>query len=170
MNARRIVLTCALIAGALTAPAGAHVTNSPPTLAAGSVDEITFRCPNERPNATTTKLVVQLPPAYPLRMVKVLPLPGWQISVTMRKLDEPIHTRGGDVTSVVDTIAWAGGSIAPDEYQNFTILAGPLPAGVSELPFKAVQTYSNGEVVRWIQLRAPGEAAPPNPAPVLHLH
>jgi uncharacterized protein YcnI len=142
---------------------------APDALRAESVSEITFRCPNERPSAGTTKLVVQLPPEHPLALVNVRPLPGWRIATTTRTLSKPMHTPHGDVISAIDTITWEGGPIRPGEYQNFSILAGPLPRGVAQLTFKAVQTYSNGEIVRWIDVRRTGEPEPPHPAPVLRL-
>lgn len=37
------------------------------------------------------------------------------------------------------------------------------------MTFKALQTYSDGEVVRWIETSEPGQAEPAKPAPVLHL-
>ncbi|MFD7013180.1 DUF1775 domain-containing protein [Streptomyces sp. NPDC059928] len=37
------------------------------------------------------------------------------------------------------------------------------------MTFKAVQTYSDGKVVRWIDTSTPGQEEPANPAPVLHL-
>jgi hypothetical protein len=69
----------------------------------------------------------------------------------------------------VDTITWSGGAIRPNEQQTFDVFAGPLPARGDALYFKAVQTYSNGETVRWIQIRNPGEAEPPDPAPMVRL-
>ena len=169
MIARPIALLAAAIVLSVSAPAIAHVTIAPKQLAAGTVDVITFRCPNERPTVATTKLVVQLPPQYPFTLVKVRPVPGWRISVTTHRLAKPIHTRRGDVVSAVDTITWEGGEIRTGEYQDFSIFAGPLPHGVAKLAFKALQTYANGETVRWIELRGNGEPAPPHPAPVLNI-
>ena len=37
------------------------------------------------------------------------------------------------------------------------------------MAFKALQIYSNGDVVRWIDLAAPGQPEPDHPAPVLTL-
>jgi uncharacterized protein YcnI len=162
------VLCAALLAFAgCLAAADAHVTISPTTMQAGAFDELVFRCPNERAAAATTELTIQLPQDHPIGSVKVRSLPGWQSSVTMRKLTKPIETQHGEITSAVDTITWRGGTIPAGEYQDFAILAGPIPSGERELVFKAVQTYANGEVVRWIQLRHPNEPEPPNPAPIL---
>jgi uncharacterized protein YcnI len=163
-----------LCAGAVTtlvlaAPANAHVTVAPSHLAPGAFDELTFRCPNERPGAATTKLAVQLPQTAPIAFVSVRPIPGWHATVTKRKLARPFHGAHGDITEVVDTITWSGGAIRPGEYQDFAILAGPMPKGVHALTFKAIQTYSNGEAVRWIELQGPGESQPAHPAPSLQL-
>lgn len=169
MNSRISTCLLAVVFGTLVAPAVAHVTIAPPELPAGSVDEITFRCPDERANSATTKLVIQMPQDHPIASVKLRPIPGWHSSVTMRKLDAPIKTQHGDMVAAVDTITWEGGTIAPGEYQDFAILAGPIPSGVRQLVFKAIQTYANGEIVRWIELRNPGEAEPQYPAPVLNV-
>jgi periplasmic copper chaperone A len=49
------------------------------------------------------------------------------------------------------------------------VSVGPLPSDVDSLVFKALQTYDNGEVVRWIEEETPGGAEPERPAPVLKL-
>jgi uncharacterized protein YcnI len=155
---KRISMLAALIlAIAATAlPAGAHVTISPKTVDAGSTDVLTFRCPNERSNTATIRLVIQLPPDTPLRTVTAGAPPGWHGTVALRD-------------GVPDTVTWEGGSIAPGERAAFTIDAGPMPAAGHTLSFRAVQTYADGEVVRWIEDRVPGEPEPPFPAPVLEV-
>jgi uncharacterized protein YcnI len=172
MNVRSFAVACAmtLVTFTAAAPASAHVTIAPATLPAGAEDEIVFRVPNESATVATTKLVVQLPVDDPIPSVRVRALPGWRSSVTTRKLAVPIHTDDGEIVAAVSTITWEGGRIGPGEYQNFAILAGPIPSRVHELAFKAVQTYANGDVVRWIELRRAGEAEPAHPAPVLHVH
>ncbi len=45
--------------------------------------------------------------------------------------------------------------------------AGPLPTTAGPVAFKALQTYSNGEVVRWVQIAAPGQPEPDLPAPTI---
>ena len=51
----------------------------------------------------------------------------------------------------------------------FPVFGGPLPKNTNEVTFKAVQTYSNGDVVRWIELPTKGAPAPDHPAPVMRL-
>jgi hypothetical protein len=42
-------------------------------------------------------------------------------------------------------------------------------ASPPHLVFKALQCYSNGDIVRWIETSSPGQPAPDYPAPVLTL-
>ena len=60
------------------------------------------------------------------------------------------------------------GQIKPGEYQNLPVSAGPFPE-VGSLTFQAIQTYSNGEVVKWVDVTPPGGPEPDLPAPVLTL-
>jgi uncharacterized protein len=142
---------------------------SPATVASGSSDTLTFLCPNERRSGAITKLIVQLPQDAPLARVDVRPVSGWHASVAMRTLAQPMRGPNGTVTRVADTIAWTGGTIAPGARATFAIVAGPMPSAGRALAFKALQFYSNGDVVRWIDLRNPGEAEPANPAPVVRV-
>ena len=80
----------------------------------------------------------------------------------------PISTDSGTVNERVSQITWSGGSIPPGQFQQFRVALG-LPANADSLTFKALQTYSNGQIVRWIETSAPGGAEPEHPAPVLKL-
>jgi uncharacterized protein YcnI len=124
-------VACCLALATSPSMALAHVTISPASLPAGAEDELIFRCPDESANAATVKLVVQLPVDHPIASVKLRPIPGWRSSVMMRKLNVPISTDDGEVVAAVDTITWSGGRINPGEYQDFAILAGPIPRGAN---------------------------------------
>jgi len=78
-------------------------------------------------------------------------------------------TDDGRFTQAVSEVIWSGGRIAPGQFEDFTVSADPLPGGAGQLAFKAVQTYSDGHVVRWIDLPQPGQPVPDHPAPVLTL-
>jgi uncharacterized protein len=112
---------------------------------------------------------VTLPEDAPLTFVSVEPVPGWTVDVQERDLDQPIEGEGEEITRVVSTITWSGGSIAPGQFQRFAVSAGPLPEDAESLTFPAVQTYSSGEEVAWIEETPPGGAEPESPAPVLEL-
>jgi uncharacterized protein YcnI len=170
MNQRTLLLLPVLlvaVAGAMCGRAEAHIRATPAQVDAGTDATLVFHCPNERSDASTIQVVVQLPQDVVLPSVRVLATAGWESHVTMRTLEKPVSTPHGPVTAVVDTITWSGGRINPGERHDFSIVAGPMPSAPAELVFKALQTYSSGEVVRWIQLRNPGEGEPPFPAPVV---
>ena len=56
--------------------------------------------------------------------------------------------------------------IHPGQFDEFNISVGPLPDAKS-MVFKALQHYSDGSVVRWIEPTVEGQPRPEHPAPVL---
>jgi uncharacterized protein YcnI len=153
----------------LAGPAWAHVTVNPNTAAQGGYAKLAFRVPNEKDNADTTQLDIQIPTDHPIASVSVQPQPGWSYKVTKSKLATPIKTDDGEVTDAVSQITWTGGTIKPGEFNEFNISAGPLPNGITSIQFKALQTYSDGDVVRWIEDTKAGQPMPQHPAPMLTL-
>jgi uncharacterized protein YcnI len=159
---------------ALTAtPVSAHVTiDTIGEAEQGEFAKLGFSVPNERDDAGTVELSVQLPQDEPLAFVSVQAKPGWEIATTTRTLDEPIEVFGAEITEVVDTITWTGlegTQINPGEFDWFWISVGPLPTGVDTLAFPAVQTYSSGEEVAWIEPVGDDGAEPEHPAPTLDI-
>lgn len=158
---------------AASAPAWAHVTvhSDDPTRGATDV-AVTFRTPNEEDKASTVKLEVFFPTATPLLGVLVQPHPGWTAVATNAKLAKPVKTDDGTITEAVSKVTWTADSTAdglhPGQSGDFVVTAGQLPDAPS-LTFKALQTYSNGDVVRWIDIAAAGAPEPDHPAPVLDL-
>jgi len=150
-------------------PALAHITVTPDSVPAGSTAVLTFHVPNEESTADTVKVDLQIPTDHPIAQFLVQPVPGWTVSVKTVKLAKPLVTDDGQFTQAVSEVIWSGGQIAPGQFQNFSVSADPLPQGISQLAFKAIQTYSNGDVVRWIDLSQPGQPEPDHPAPVLTL-
>ena len=169
----RRAVTVAILALALVAtvalPAGAHVSIKPDVAQKGSFSVFSFSVPNESSTASTVKLEVTFPTDHPIAFVSVQPIPGWTWSAEKTTLAKPIKTEDGDITQAVSKITWSGGTIAPGEFQLFTVSAGPLPTKAKSIEFKAVQTYSDGEVVRWIESTPKGGPEPEHPAPVLKL-
>ncbi len=162
-----LLAVATIAASAAAAPAFAHVTINPKTAQKGTFTELVFRAPNEQDKADTTKVQVYFPTDHPLAFVSVQPVPGWQVKVDKTKLAKPIKSDDGEVTEAVSAITWTG-DLKPGEYQNFPVSVGPLPDDADQLVLKALQTYSNGDVVRWIELPS-GGAEPSHPAPVLTL-
>ena len=127
-----------------TGTAAAHVQVRPSVVAPNDPVEFTVVVPSERP-AHTTKVDLKLPAG-------VIPFaygdaPGWR-----RRL---ITASNGAVERVV----WTG-RLAKDGYARFTFLAG-TPEKPTTLAWKALQTYDDGTVARWI-----GSPDAESPAPV----
>ncbi|KQC40269.1 YcnI family protein [Frankia sp. ACN1ag] len=155
---------------AMTVPASAHVTLQPSTASAGSYATLSFKVPTEEDNASTTGIDVQFPVDTPLASVSVQPKAGWTYKVAKAAPAKPLSTDDGQVSEVVTRITWsAQGSqgIKPGEFDTFTVSAGPLPDKAGQLTFKTLQTYSNGDVVRWVDVAQPGAGEPEKPAPSL---
>jgi uncharacterized protein YcnI len=163
---RRHSLTAALIALAVlpTSAAQAHVTLQPKEVPAGGFTRLNVRVPNERDKAATTKVVVQFPEGF--NSVGYEPVAGWKISSKMVKLAQPITVEGEKVTERVDTVTLSadkGEGIEPGQFRDFG-LSLRMPDKPATITFKAIQTYDNGEVVRWI-----GSPDADQPAPQVKL-
>jgi len=162
MKLKSTLALFALLALAIPASAGAHVTLQPSEAAAGDYTVLDVRVPNERDDAATTKVDVQLPSGFVFASYQAVP--GWSVEVKMQKLTKPVQTDDGPVTSEVREMTWTADSdkagIQPGQFQDFPISVQiPGEAG-DTLTFKAIQTYDNGEVVRWIGAPDAEEPAP----------
>ena len=156
---------------ALAAPAAAHVTVNPNTATQGGYAKVTFRVPNETDNADTTKVEVNLPTDTPFASVSLKPVQGWTAVAVKSKLATPIKSHDTEITEAVSRITWtaaAGAAVKPGQFQEFDVSLGPLPE-VPQVIFKALQTYSDGTIVRWIDEPATDGAEVEHPAPVLKL-
>ncbi|WP_445152164.1 DUF1775 domain-containing protein [Baekduia sp. Peel2402] len=128
------VLVAAVAALAATAgPAFAHIQISPGVVAPGDSAKFTVLIPGES-EAETTKVELKVPSG-------VLPFsyentPGWKRTL--------VTASNGSV----DRIVWTG-RLPHDGFAEFSFLAG-MPEQPGTLSWKALQTYSDGKVVRWI--------------------
>jgi uncharacterized protein YcnI len=167
---RSAIVTAAVFGLLLVAasPAWAHITIDPSSAPKGSDAVLAFTVPNETENANTTQVVVVFPSDHPIADASVEAVPGWTANVQHARASKPIQTDAGEVNEYVSQITWSGGSIPPGQFQDFNVAVG-LPDDADSLTFKALQTYSNGTVVRWIETTAPGGEEPEHPAPVLKL-
>ncbi|UQU61987.1 YcnI family protein [Couchioplanes caeruleus] len=156
---------------ALAVPAAAHVTVNPNTAVQGGYAKVTFRVPNETDSAATTKVEVNLPTDTPFASVSLKPVAGWTMVAQKSKLAKPIEAHGAQISEAVSKITWTAAgdaAIKPGQFQEFDVSLGPLPE-VDQVVFKALQTYSDGTVVRWIDEPATDGTEPEKPAPVLKL-
>jgi len=161
---KHALLATAALALVVPATAQAHVTLQPETGVAGAYTRLDVRVPNERDDASTTKVEVQFPDGFAAASYE--PVPGWDVKVAKKQLDQPIQTDDGEITEGIDTITWTAKSdddaIPPGAFEDFGLSVQiPGKAG-DKLTFKALQTYTGGEVVRWI-----GAEDSDNPAPIV---
>jgi uncharacterized protein YcnI len=144
---RVLVATLAVFA-LLCSTASAHVTVIPGSARPGQTLTLNFRVLNERSDARTVGIDIFVPRGV---RAQASDRRGWT------RTDKP----GEFDWAADDESASIGGSSAKD----FEIRVGPLPQE-ERLVFKALQHYSDGQVVRWIQAPA---ASAERPAPVLQL-
>jgi len=158
----------ALVAAA--APAWAHVKVEPESAPKGSDAVLAFVVPNEKADATTTKVVVQFPTDHPIAEATTEAIPGWTAEIATAPVKTPIKTDAGDVNDAVKTVTWtaSGAGIGTENFQEFKVSVG-LPDDADSLSFPTIQTYSDGETVNWVQVTPPGGPEPDDPAPVLTL-
>jgi uncharacterized protein YcnI len=161
---KQTLAATAVLALAAPAAAQAHVTLQPDTGVAGDYTRLDVRVPNERDDASTNKVEVQFPDGFAAASYE--PTPGWDVKVTKKQLAKPIQTDDGEITEGVNTITWTAKSdadaIPPGAFEDFGLSVQiPGKAG-DKLTFKALQTYTGGEVVRWI-----GAEGSDNPAPIV---
>ena len=144
MKVSRLAVTGALAATAvlaLSSPALAHVSVQPEGAAAkGGYAVVDFKVPNERDNASTTKLEVTLPTDHPLASVMPQPVDGWKVEVTKSTLAKPLEMHGEKITEAVSKVTWTA-TANPDGP-----VAGDLPDGYSndtqDVQVKEVQTIN----------------------------
>jgi len=150
--------------------ASAHVVVNPGTVVAGSYPTLTFTVPNESAKADTVKFTVNFPMDHPFASIAIKKESGWTGVPTTTTLATPISDDdNASITQSVSSITWtadAAGKIALGEFATFDISVGPVPK-VPSVAFTALQSYSDGSIVRWDGVTPASGAAPEHPAPLL---
>lgn len=162
MKTKLILALIGVFALAAPAGAGAHVTLQPSEVAVGDFTVLDVRVPNERDDSATTKVDVQFPPGFVFASYQ--PVPGWSVQVRMEKLAKPLTSHGEKITEQVAQMTWTAddgkAAIQPGQFLDFPVSV-QIPGEAGEtLTFKALQSYDNGEVVRWIGAPDSEEPAP----------
>jgi uncharacterized protein YcnI len=148
-----IVVGAALALGALAAPAWAHVQVEADPGSPGATDAtLKIMAAGESGTAGTSRLEVVADPAIPADQVTLVTGPsGWTLTP---------GAAGG--------FTLAGPALAKGDDANLSVKVKQLP-NAPQVTFKVVQTYSDGEVVRWIELTGADGKEPDNPAPIVKL-
>jgi uncharacterized protein YcnI len=140
--------------------AAAHVTMNPEEWEAGGFARFAVRVPNERENADTIEVTVRFPQS--IISASFQPMPGWKRSIEMEPLDQPVEEEGEQITEHIASVTWSRGKIAPGEFEEFGVSFRVPETPGEDLVLPAIQTYSNGDVVRWI-----GPPDSEEPAPII---
>jgi len=148
-----VVAGAALALGALASPAWAHVQVEADPGSPGAADAtLKIMAAGESGTAGTNKLEVVADPAIPADQVTLVTGPsGWTLTP---------GAAGG--------FTLAGPALAKGDDANLSVKVKQLP-NAPQVTFKVVQTYSDGEVVRWIELTGADGKEPDNPAPIVKL-
>jgi uncharacterized protein YcnI len=153
-------------AGALLAPAGAqaHISLHPNTIPAGAFATVDVRVPGEQEGAHVTKVDVLLPAGFV--GVDYENVAGWSAKLIESKLVTPITEDGETIDTEVSQIVWTWngplGKVDNGQFINFPLsVAIPGNAAGKALEFRTVQTYSNGQVVHWIEPQLTAEHPSP---------
>ena len=149
-------ITAAVVATAV--PSWAHVTLETKEAVVSSTYKAVFRVPHGCGAAATTAIRVRFPDGT--LSPKPMPHAGWTLTIQEGTLAKPITAGNDTVTKGVTEIAWTGGKLADNEYDEFVIqLTTPAEAGTVLFPL--VQECEGGKANRWIL--APGVAAQTGP-------
>ena len=162
-----------LLLAALAAPlASAHVTLEQKQAPAGSYYKAVLQVPHGCKGAATTAIRVRIPEG--VLTAKPQPKPGWTLKVAHARLAQPVAgAHGHMLTERVTEIAWGGGSLPDEDFDEFRVLLH-LPDRPGETLYLPVVQECGATAQRWIELPETGAgrkpaAEPEFPAPALLL-
>jgi len=131
-------------------PAFAHVVVKPNTVNVGEFQTFTMGVPTEKDNPTIgLRLLIPNGVKFVTPNVKS----GWTISTK--------QSGSGD-NAAVSEIDWTGGSIPPEQRDEFSFNA-QVPTTQTTLVWKAYQQYQNGDVVEWTHTPSKSDDDDTNP-------
>jgi uncharacterized protein len=158
---RKLAVVAVVVTGVVMLTAGAafaHVEiEREGEVTAQGVVNASLSVPNESETNATTSVQLVFPESPKLKNATAENVNGF--TATVQK------NADGDVES----ITWSGGTVSGDEDAEFPVTIGDVPADTDTVEFKALQTYDDGTVVRWIDPTPEGGEEPEHPAPILYV-
>jgi uncharacterized protein YcnI len=142
----------------LAAPAGAHVTITASTTAAGAFTVLTVSVPHGCDGSATTEVTVQIPEG--INAVTPTRNALWEVEKQTEQLDPPVtDAHGNEISERVATVTYTARTPLPDGYRDAFELSLQLPdAEGTTLVFPAIQTCQEGESA-WIEVPEEGQSA-----------
>ena len=157
------------LAVAVPSVSQAHITLETSQAAAGSTYKAVFRVPHGCQGSATTAIRIKIPDG--VTGVKPQPKPGWQVATVKGTLAQPIKDdHGNAITEGIVEVAWTGGKLLDEHYDEFVLRAGLPKTPDVTVYFPIVQECEKG-VDRWIEIPEAGRKADDlqMPAPQLRL-
>ncbi|MEH6992662.1 YcnI family protein [Neobacillus drentensis] len=138
---KKIVTLLVSMIGALflfTSVASAHVTIGPKETSQGAYEMFTVKVPSEKEDASTAKIQVLIP--EDVNITRFEPKPGWKYEIQKDDSDK------------ITTVTWTteGEGLSATEFGQFN-MNGKVGDKATEIVWKAIQTYSDGSVVEWVE-------------------
>jgi periplasmic copper chaperone A len=168
MRASKCVVLFAATTLLPAAAAQAHISLHPNTIPAGAFATLQVRVPGEQEGAHVTKVDMLFPPGF--TSVAYENVPGWSVKVLSQRVSPPIQTDEGPVNEEISQIIWSWGGplgmVNNNQFVQFP-LSVAIPSNLAGLglQFKTLQSYSNGQVVHWIDPSLSAE----HPAPRINV-
>jgi uncharacterized protein YcnI len=148
-------LAALFVVGMLVAPTSAqeHISIHPNTIPAGAFATLDVRVPGEQEGAYVKKVDTLFPQGF--TGVDYENVAGWSTKLIETKLATPIKEDGETIDTEVSQIVWTWigplGKVNNGQFIQFPLsLAIPEDATGKALEFRTVQTYSDGQVIHWI--------------------
>jgi len=167
---RSAAALAAAFAGCLAAPpASAHVTLERTQAPADSYYKAVLQVQHGCKGLPTLAVRVRIPDG--VLSVKPQPKPGWTLTITRVKLAQPVDAgHGRTLTERPGEVAWTGGSLADEHFDEFRMVMKLPDRPGSTLYLPVVQECRDG-VHRWIETPDGAKAAADlkEPAPALVL-
>ncbi|MGN6487475.1 MAG: YcnI family copper-binding membrane protein [Devosia sp.] len=148
---------------ALTEPAAAHISLTPPQADVGSTFKAVLGVGHGCAGAATTAIRVQIPEGF--YNVKPMPKAGWELKTVTGPYATPFNNHGTTLTEGVTEISWSGGDLPDAYYDEFTFrgtFGSTLEAG-GKFYFPVIQVCGSTEDA-WIDTSGDPEAELPAPA------
>lgn len=165
---RPALMLCAGLALLAPAAARGHATLETGRAAAGSTYKAVVRVGHGCERSPTRTVRVQVPEG--LVNAKPMPKPGWRLETKRSAYAKTYDHYGDPMAEGVTEIAWSGGDLPDDWYDEFVFRATVKAEAGARLPVKIVQECEQG-MHRWIEVPAAGQDLDelPEPAPILEV-
>ncbi|HMQ29026.1 MAG TPA: DUF1775 domain-containing protein [Acidimicrobiales bacterium] len=144
--------------GLAASEAPAHVTLETAEAPADTTYKAVLRVPHGCEGKPTQAVRVKIPEG--VIVAKPMPKPGWQVTTTKGAYSTSYDYFGTPVADGVVEIAWTGGELPDELYDEFVFRARltGFPTATT-VYFPVVQECADGAVHRWIEIPEPGKAA-----------